>query len=126
MPRVFESGLASPRRAETAPKDFPGIAPREPSRSTLRILRSGLAALILCAYFARMTDSGPPSDPRRMRPGPTLPGRYPQVIVRRISYFIPLILLCLVLAPLVAAGPSFDRHRRPEELTAALQDLAPG
>ena len=46
------------------------------------------------------------------------------MIIRRISYFIPLILLCLVLAPLVAADLSFDRYRRPEELTAALQDLA--
>src|SRR4030042_6715255 len=119
MPRTFESGLASPQRAETAPKDPPGIAAKEPSRSTLRILRSGLAALILCAYFARMTDSGPQIDLRRVRPGTTLSGRYPQVIVRRISYFIPLILLCLVLAPLVAADLSFDRSRPPDELRAA-------
>lgn len=46
------------------------------------------------------------------------------MILRRIPSFLILFLLCLTLVPLAAADLTFDRYHKPEELTAAVQDLA--
>jgi hypothetical protein len=46
------------------------------------------------------------------------------VTFRPCLRFSTLMFLCLALGPLAAADLTFDRYRRPEEMTAALQDLA--
>ena len=44
--------------------------------------------------------------------------------LRRIPHVLALILVCTALGPLSAADLTFDRYHRPEEIAAALQDLA--
>ena len=46
------------------------------------------------------------------------------MILRRSPRFPILFLLAIALGPLAAADIAFDRYHRPEELTAALQELA--
>jgi hypothetical protein len=46
------------------------------------------------------------------------------VIRRRIPAIILVSFVCAALAPLAAANLSFDRYHKPEEIVAALQDLA--
>jgi hypothetical protein len=46
------------------------------------------------------------------------------VTLRRIPALIAVSLVCLALGPLAAADLTFDRYHRPEEIAAALQDLA--
>jgi len=46
------------------------------------------------------------------------------VTFRPCLRFSTLMFLCLALGPLAAADLTFDRYRRPEEMAAALQDLA--
>jgi len=46
------------------------------------------------------------------------------VTLRRIPLILSLIVICLMLVPLSAADLAFDRYHRPEEIAAALQDLA--
>jgi hypothetical protein len=46
------------------------------------------------------------------------------VTVRRISPVLAVTLLCFALGPLAAADLTFDRYHKPEEIAAALQDLA--
>ncbi len=44
--------------------------------------------------------------------------------LRKIPQVLALILVCSALGPLAAADLTFDRYHRPEEIAAALQDLA--
>jgi hypothetical protein len=46
------------------------------------------------------------------------------VTLRRSASFLVPFLLCLALGPLAAADLTFDRYHKPEELTAAVQELA--
>lgn len=46
------------------------------------------------------------------------------MILRRSPSFLLPFVLCLALAPLAAADLTFDRYHKPEELAAAVQDLA--
>jgi len=46
------------------------------------------------------------------------------VTLRRIPLILSLVIFCLGLVPLAAADLAFDRYHRPEEIAAALQDLA--
>jgi hypothetical protein len=46
------------------------------------------------------------------------------VILRRIPVFLVMSLVCAALVPLAAADLTFDRYHKPEEIAAALQDLA--
>jgi hypothetical protein len=46
------------------------------------------------------------------------------VTLRRSASFLVPFILCLALGPLAAADMTFDRYHKPEELTAAVQDLA--
>jgi hypothetical protein len=45
-------------------------------------------------------------------------------MLRRFPHVFALTLVCLAFGPLAAADLSFDRYHRPEELAAAVQDLA--
>ena len=46
------------------------------------------------------------------------------MILRRFPTVLAVALVCLSLGPLAAADLTFDRYHKPEEIAAALQDLA--